>query len=104
MDDLSWWSAQLHLNCTSPILKPEAGIMITSDASLQGWGAVCQEETTGGLWTKEEACYHINLLELKAAYLALQCFLKKRTSAHVLVRLDNRTAISYLNHIGGPSI
>ena len=35
MDDLSWWSTQLHLNCTSPILKPDAAIMITSDVSLQ---------------------------------------------------------------------
>ena len=98
MKDLRWWSTQLHLHCSSPILKPEASVVITSDAS---WGAVCQEVTTGGLWTTGEAGSHINLLELKAAYLALQCFLKERVSEHVLVRLDNRTAISYLNHMGG---
>ena len=103
INDLRWWSTQLHLHCSSPILKLEASVVITSDASLRGWGAVCQEETTGGLWTTEEACSHINLLELKAAYLALQCFLKERVSMHVLVRLDNRTAISYLNRMGGPS-
>ena len=28
--------------------------MIASDLSLHGWGAVCQEVTTGGLWTTEE--------------------------------------------------
>ena len=27
----------------------------------------CQERTTGALWSTEEACFHINLLELKAA-------------------------------------
>ena len=103
INDLRWWSTQLHLHCSSPILKPEALVVITSDASLRGWGAVCQEETTGGLWTTEEACSHINLLELKAAYLAFQCFLKERVSTHILVRLDNRTAISYLNRMRGPS-
>ena len=102
-DNLKWWSTQLHLHCSSPILKPEASTVITSDASLKGWGAACQERTTGGLWSTEEACFHINLLELKAAYLALQCFLKETVSTHVLMRLDNRTAIAYLNRMGGPS-
>ena len=102
-DNLKWWSTQLHRHCSSPILKPEASTVITSDASLKGWGAACQERTTGGLWSTEEACFHINLLELKAAYLALQCFLKETVSTHVLMRLDNRTAIAYLNRMGGPS-
>ena len=74
-------------------------MVITSDASLKGWGAACQERTTGGLWSTEEACFHINLLELKVAYLALQCFLKETVSIHVLMRLDNRTAIAYLNRM-----
>ena len=73
--------------------------MITSDASSHGLGAVCQEETTGGLWSTEETCPHINLLELKTAYIALQCFLKERVLTHVLLRLDNRIAIAYLNRI-----
>ena len=31
---------------------------------------VYQEETTGGLWTAEEACSHINLLKLRVAHVA----------------------------------
>ena len=73
--------------------------MITSDVSLHGLGAVCQEVTTRGLWTTGEASSHINLLELKAAYLALQYFLKESVSTCFGIRLDNQTAISYLNHI-----
>ena len=102
-ENLKWWSTQLHLHCSSPILKLEASMVITLDASLKGWGAACQERTTGGLWLTEEACFHINLLELKVAYLALQCFLKETVLTHVLMRLDNRTAIAYLNQMGGPS-
>ena len=34
-DNLKWWSSQLHLHCSSPILKPEASMVITLDASLK---------------------------------------------------------------------
>ena len=73
--------------------------MITSDISLHSWGAVYQKVTFGGLWTTGEAGSHINLLELKADYLALQYFLKESVSTCFGIRLDNQTAISYLNHI-----
>ena len=100
MNDLRWWSTQLHPHCSSPMLKLEASVVITSDVSLHGWGAVCQEVTTGGLWTTGEAGSHINLLELKAAYLALHYSLKESVRTCFGIRLDNQTTISYLNHIG----
>ena len=78
--------------------------MITSDASIQGWGAVCQGVRTGGRWTAEESQSHINMLELKAAFLAIQSFLKEQEAVNVLVRLDNRTAIAYLNRMGSSSL
>ena len=40
----------------------------TSDVSLHVWVVVIQEVTTEGLQTTRETSYHINLLELKAAY------------------------------------
>ena len=85
------------------MLKPKASIVIESDASKSGWGAVCKGVTTGGRWTLEEAGLHINLLELQAVCLALQSFLKDKTNVTVLVRSDNRTAIAYLNKMGSPS-
>jgi len=79
-------------------------IVIESDASMLGWGAVCGGVKTSGVWTSEEVQYHINVLELKAVFLAVQCFLKGKTAVNVLLRLDNQTAIVYLNHMGGPSL
>ena len=75
IEDLMWWKSNLPHHCSSPILKPEASMVITSDAFLQGWRAACPHKRTGGPW--EEAQNHINFLELKVAYLALQCFLKE---------------------------
>jgi len=54
------------------------------------------------LWALEEVCSHINLLKIEVAFLALQYFLRKRVLLQVLIRLDNQTAISYLNHMALP--
>ena len=102
--DLRWWISQLPAHCSSPLLRLEASTVITSDASIQGWGAVCQGVRTGGRWTAEESQSHINMLELKAAFLAIQSFLKEQEAVNVLVRLDSRTAIAYLNRIGSSSL
>ena len=40
--DLLWWAIQLPTCYSSPIVKQEATILIESDASNSGWGAVCQ--------------------------------------------------------------
>ena len=44
-------------------------VIIRSDASLQGWGAVCNGTRTGGCWSHLEQGMHINCLELLAATL-----------------------------------
>ena len=101
--DLTWWYTQLPTYRCSPIIQ-EASVVIESDASLRGWGANYKGRRTSGVWSVDEAQYHINWLELKAAYLAIQCFLKERSGVNVLLQLDNRTAIAYLNHMGGASM
>ena len=70
-------------------------------ASLEGWGATCNGTRTGGMWTREERQLPINVLELKVAFLALQVFASRETCIHVLLRIDNTTAIAYLNKRGG---
>ena len=75
-----------------------------SDASNSGWGAACQGLRTGGRWTLSESVFHINYLELKAAFLALQTFMKQKNNVGVLLRMDNQTAIAYVNKMGGPTL
>ena len=102
--DLRWWVTQLPTCCSSPIVKQEATIVIKSDASDSGWGAVYQRVKTGGRWTPVEAQHHINYLELKAVFLAFQSFLKTKNGITVLIRSDNCTAIAYVNKMGGPAM
>ena len=76
--DLQWWIHSLRHHNGRPIYSPEPTLVLESDASKKGWGAHCRENgiSTGGPWTREESQAHINWLELKAAFLATQTFVK----------------------------
>ena len=73
-----------------------------TDASLAGWGATDSQLTAGGIWEEEDVPpAHINVLELRAAYLALQSLCKHCVDSHVCLYMDNSTAVAYINKKGG---
>ena len=82
-----------------PLQLPAFDMTISTDASLLGWGATWPGTTIGGRWLPAEANSHINLLELKAALLALQAFFRTYTPTprHILLQMDNSTALAYVN-------
>ncbi len=75
--------------------------MITTDASMTGWGAVFEGRPASGEWEEEFLFWHINCLELKAVFLALKCFLPVLGEHHVIVRTDNMAVVSHINRQGG---
>ena len=101
--ELKWWSSEKLNHINRMALNPPAIDMIVStDASKKGWGASFLDQRTGGQWKKEESRAHINVLELKAAYLAIQAFVKETMRPrHIQVLMDNTTAVSYINKRGG---
>lgn len=56
---------------------------IFSKASLTGWEVVCNNNTFHGFWISAEKQYHINNLEIRAAYFALKCFAKDLTNYNI---------------------
>ena len=68
-----------------------------------GGGATADNTSIGGRWSPEESQQHINALELKAAYLAIQAFTRNRKlpPANIHLRIDNTTAVAYINKRGG---
>ena len=58
------------------------------------------ETSTGGCWSTMEAQYHINYLELLAAFLALKTFANDQKDL-ILLRMDNVSAVTYINQNGG---
>ena len=70
-------------------------LTMETDASTRGWGAYCQRLRAGGPWRIVERNQHINVLELKSAFLALQTFAATKSNMHILLQPDYRTAIAY---------
>lgn len=99
--DLKWWISGVDYISGRPILFLSPEISIYSDASLTGWGAVCLDSKTGGPWTEEEREKHINYLELLVALRALQCFTETASNTSVEIQVDNTSAVSYINRLGG---
>ena len=100
-EELRWWIANIHRVNGSLLHPPSCEMTITSDASKLGWGAACGHRTTKGSWSAQERLLHINVLELKAAFLAIQSFLKHKSNISIKLRLDNTTAVAYVNNKGG---
>lgn len=98
--ELDWWKRNVLIS-KNPIRDSSFYSEIFSDASLTGWGAYCQGEKTHGWWNLDERNENINMLELRAAFNALKCFASNYQSCQVLLRIDNTTAISYINRMGG---
>jgi len=98
--DINWWITTIQDKIKS--LTPESfSFVITTDASLSGWGAHMGTNCTRGFWSHEEAKLHINILELKAICYSLQAFANDKSNCRILIRSDSTTAISYINKYGG---
>lgn len=99
-DDFAWWESCI-MKTINPIRQQKYKWEIFSDASLTGWGAACNNDTARGIWNESERELHINVLELIAAFFVLRCFAKEERDCEILLRIDNTTAISYINRMGG---
>ena len=66
----------------------------------EGWGELLNNVKIGGHWTPEEASNHISYLEMLAVLFSLKAFHKELSGKHVLVRIDNTTAVSDLGKMG----
>jgi hypothetical protein len=54
------------------LLNPQ--VVLQTDASILGWGAVMNDSKTGSRWNYDEKENHINYLELLAVFYALKAF------------------------------
>lgn len=98
--DLNWWRDNILIS-RKMIDNRVFEMEIFSDASLTGWGAVSKNKKAHGFWTLEDKLNHINYLELKAAFFGLKCFANSMKNCKILMRIDNTTAIAYINKMGG---
>ena len=77
------------------------GNNFSQKTSKEGWGAHLGPSEIGGRWCLEERIQHINVLELQVVFLAIKALLPKIDKQHVQFAIDNQTAVTYINKLGG---
>lgn len=102
--ELQWWTDNVQ-STFSPLRHPKPMLELCTDASGKGWGASDHTTHTGGRWNEDELQKarenKINYLETLAAGMGLKSFCSNSQNIHVLLRLDNSTAVAYINNMGG---
>ncbi|KAL0193290.1 hypothetical protein M9458_011586, partial [Cirrhinus mrigala] len=107
-----WHTSSGYHTDLSPSVQPLVGpcvatggsarhVVVTTDASETGWGAVCNRHAVSGSWTGPRLQWHINCLELLTVLLALRRLWPLIQDKHVLVRMDNTATVAYINRQGG---
>ena len=77
LQEIKWWENNIFY-AFKLITKVRISKVIYTDVSLEGWGASYGNTPTGGAWLPDEKRLHINVLELKAIFLALKAFIKNK--------------------------
>ena len=98
--DLNWWTSN-ECPFTKQIHSPPISLVLHSDASLLGWGGFDGQLEVGDQWSDDLSPMHINGLELTAAFLTLKSFCNFMENCHIHLKMDNTTAVTYLNKMGG---
>ncbi|KAI2668377.1 ORF V: Enzymatic polyprotein [Labeo rohita] len=96
------WSDPASLQAGVPLGQVSRHLVVYTDASSTGWGAVCNGQAASGSWTGPRLQWHINCLELLAVLLALRRFRPTLRHKHVLVRTDSTATVAYINRQGAP--
>ena len=98
--ELKWWKNNIK-DSVHFIKDGVYDMTIHTDASTTGWGATDGINDIYGFWSKNDRQFHINYLELLTVKLALETLAAGLRDAQILLRVDNTTAISYINKMGG---
>lgn len=98
--DLIWWKNNIPI-VLCPIRDDSYDYVLYTDSSKTGWGCACKDKVTRGFWTSRDRLLHINVLEIKAIYNSLRSLFDLEFERKILLRVDNKTAIAYINRYGG---
>lgn len=102
-DELNWWVGNI-VHAYKPVTHVTCSYVFQTDASGAGWGIVCTSVSnmrSSGTWSEEQLEWHINVRELYVVFICLTTFFKGMSKCHIKFELDNMTAVSYINHMGG---
>lgn len=76
-------------------LEPTPWVTTMDDSDVD-WGTLCLSEIAQGRWNFPAHGIVLNILELRAAFQALQVFCHLTSGSLVMLILDNMTAVAYM--------
>ena len=99
---IRWWIQNID-KAYRPVSFGPMHRRIETDSSGEGYGGhdVTNNSEHSGRWSVEEKQFHINYLELKAAFLCIQHFCENASNEHVYLFIDNTVALKYISKMGG---
>ncbi len=100
LEDLKWWrDSPSGWACSFESRVPSVAVI--TDASLEGWGAICDESVIFGPWESDFE-ERIDELELLAILYAVQCWADDwECGSTVQLWCDNQVAVAYVKNMGG---
>ncbi|XP_038046762.1 uncharacterized protein LOC119720969 [Patiria miniata] len=98
---LRWWLLEQNIRCGRSFPRGDPHVIISTDASNEGWGASLPPRQAAGTWDDNTRSLHINVLELQAVVNALHHFQADVVGRSVLIKTDNTTVVAYINKQGG---
>lgn len=101
-EDIQWWIEHLKILNGKSLLAIQPQVIVTTDASNSGWGAVLDSSVVAGQWNREELQLHINHKEAKAVLLAVQSLREKLKGKRVLIKSDSTTVVWLVNRMASP--
>lgn len=97
---MRWWLGRVETDGQFLCRDFAYDFELFTDASLSGWGAVCNGNETKGTWPAFFNPKHINVLEMYAVFFGLKSLIKVKNK-NILLRVDNTTTMCYINRFGG---
>ncbi|XP_053897493.1 uncharacterized protein LOC128844114 [Malaclemys terrapin pileata] len=83
-----------------PFFQAPPSSLLTTDASLIGWGTHLNSFAAQSKWPLSKISLHIHLLELRAVRNTYAHFLPLITGSHIKILMDNIACMYYINHQG----
>ncbi|XP_070556878.1 uncharacterized protein [Ptychodera flava] len=100
-EELTWWVKCLDVWNGRSLLPQKPQVIIQTDSSRKGWGAVYGHNSAQGQWNQDEQSLHINQLEMLAVSRGLESLVSHLRDVCVEVQCDNSSVVTYINCQGG---
>lgn len=94
---MNWWIHRIP-GAKKSFRLPDFTEVIFTDASVSGWGATDGVKSFHRVWSTSQY-WSISYKELYNVKIALEKLAPETSRSHLLLRIDNETAISYVNKI-----